>query len=55
MAYQGKQKINGKTYVYQAIATWDKDKKRSKQKRVYIGREDESGNFIPNKNTWLCT
>lgn len=49
MAYQGKQKINGKTYVYQAIAVWDKDKKRSKQKRIYIGREDDNGNFIPNK------
>ena len=50
MAYQGKQRINGKTYVYRAIATWDKDKKHSKQKRVYIGCEDENGNFIPNKN-----
>jgi len=50
LAYQGKQKINGKTYVYQAIAMWDKNKKHSKQKRIYIGHEDESGNFIPNKN-----
>lgn len=50
MAYRGEQKINGKTYVYQAVATWDKDKKHSKQKRIYIGHKDDMGNFIPNKN-----
>lgn len=50
MSYRGEQKIKGKTYVYEAIASWDKDKKRSEQKRVYIGTKDEtSGEFIPNK------
>jgi len=50
MAYRGEQKIKGKTYVYQAVAEWDKDKKRSKQKRIYIGCKDEkTGGFIPNK------
>ena len=50
MAYRGEQKIKGKTYVYQAVAQWDKDKKRSKQKRIYIGCKDEKTNdFIPNK------
>jgi transposase len=50
MAYRGEQRIKGKTYVYQAIAEWDKDKKRSKQKRIYIGhRDEETGDFIPNK------
>ena len=56
MAYRGEQKIKGKTYVYQAVAEWDKDKKRSKQKRIYIGCKDEkTGGFIPTKNTMNYT
>jgi len=50
LSYRGEQKIRGKTYVYEAIANWDKVKKHSVQKRVYIGIKDEvSGEFIPNK------
>jgi hypothetical protein len=50
MSYRGEQKIKGKTYVYEAIAHWDKVKKRSVQKRVYIGVKDgATGDFIPNK------
>ena len=50
LAYRGEQKIKGKTYVYEAIAHWDKAKKHSVQKRVYIGTKDEvSGEFVPNK------
>jgi len=49
LSYRGEQKIKGKTYVYEAFAHWDKDKKHSVQKRIYIGTKDEvSGNFIPN-------
>lgn len=50
MSYRGEQKIKGKTYVYEAIAVWNPEKKRSEQKRVYIGsRDPETGDFIPNK------
>ena len=50
MSYRGEQKIKGKIYVYEAIAYWDKTKKHSIQKRIYIGTKDEvSGEFIPNK------
>ena len=49
MSYRGEQKIKGKTYVYEAIAHWDKIKKHSVQKRIYIGIKDAvSGEFIPN-------
>lgn len=51
MAYRGEQKIGGKIYVYEATAQWNPEKKRSEQKRIYIGKKDEeTGELIPNKN-----
>lgn len=50
MSYRGEQIINGTIYVYEAEAIWDPVKKRSKQKRTYIGKRDpKTGEFIPNK------
>jgi hypothetical protein len=50
LSYRGEQKIKGKIYVYEAFAHWDKGKKHSVQKRVYIGAKDEvTGEFVPNK------
>lgn len=50
MSYRGEQKIKDKIYVYEAVAVWNPDKKRSEQRRVYIGRRDpETGAFIPNR------
>ena len=49
MAYRGEQVINGNIYVYEAEAIWNPEKKRSEQKRVYIGTKNENGEFIPNK------
>ena len=50
MSYRGEQKIKGKTYVYEAVAVWNPEKKRSEQKRIYIGtRDPETGDFIPNR------
>ena len=49
MAYRGEQVIGGKTYVYEAEAIWNSEKKRSEQKRVYIGTKNENDEFIPNK------
>lgn len=51
MAYRGEQKIKGKIYVYEAVAKWNPKKKRSEQKRIYIGTKDpDTGELIPNKN-----
>jgi len=41
MAFVVKQKIKGKTYLYEAVSIWDKEKKRSYQKRKYIGRDPD--------------
>lgn len=50
MAYRGEQNIHGKTYVYEAKAQWNAIKKRSEQKRVYIGTKNpDTGELIPNK------
>lgn len=43
-------KKTGVTYVYEAISTWDKEKKQSTNKQVCIGKLDkETGEFIPSK------
>ena len=50
MSYRGEQKIKDKIYVYEAVAVWNPDKKRSEQRRVYIGRKDpDTGAFLPNR------
>ena len=41
MSFIVKQKIKGKIYLYKAVSIWDKDKKRSYQKRKYIGRDPD--------------
>ncbi len=50
MSYIIKQKIKGKIYLYEATSVWDKEKKRSYQKRKYIGRDPadkkSKSNFI---------
>ena len=43
-------KKNGVTYVYEAVSTWDKEKKSPRNKQVCIGKLDkETGEFIPSK------
>ena len=52
MAYRALQtnKKTGVTYVYEAVAVWDKEKKQPRSKRVCIGKLDpETGEFIPSK------
>ena len=49
---QRTQKIKGTVYVYEDYPYWDADKQQTRHKRVYIGKKDDSGIFIPNK-TWL--
>ncbi|RJX26963.1 MAG: IS1634 family transposase [Dethiobacter sp.] len=52
MAYRVHQvnKKTGVTYVYEATAVWDKEKKQPRNKQVCIGKLDpETGEFIPSK------
>jgi len=44
------QKISGVQYVYKDTPYWDCEKKQNRHKRDYIGKIDDDGNFIPNKN-----
>lgn len=48
----GRQIIDGREYVYEYKNVWNKDKKRSEQKREYIGRIID-GEFVPNKKYLL--
>lgn len=41
MSYIVREKRNGKFYLYEATSYWDKEKKQSRQKRKYIGRDPE--------------
>ena len=54
MSYLVKQKIRGKTYVYEAVGVWDKAKKQARQKRKYIGVLNEKTGKIeaPRKERW---
>ena len=49
---QGRQVINGREYVYEYKSVWNKEKRRSEQKREYIGRII-NGEFVPNKKYLL--
>lgn len=54
MSYLVRQKIRGRTYVYEAVAVWDKRKKQPRQKRKYIGvLNEKSGEAeTPRKDRW---
>lgn len=52
MSAQGKQLINGTEYVYEYVSVWNAAKKRSEQKRSYIGKNVD-GIFVPNKRYTL--
>lgn len=49
MSARGTQTINGTEYVYEYISVWNSAKKRSEQKRNYIGK-NVNGIFVPNKH-----
>src|SRR6056297_2255146 len=40
MSYHIEQKVKNHTYVYQVESYWDKEKKQSRQKRIYLGKKD---------------
>jgi transposase len=56
MAYIVEQKIKGRIYLYRAESYWDKDKKQSRQRRVYLGpKGNEKKAKIKPKKTSLIT
>jgi hypothetical protein len=46
---QRTQTIKGTVYVYEDYPYWDPEKKQTRHKRVYIGKKDDNGTFVPNK------
>ena len=40
MSFIVSQKIKGRIYLYQVESYWDKDKKKARQRRTYIGPKD---------------
>lgn len=46
---QRTQKIKGTVYVYEDYPYWDSNKQQTRHKRVYIGKKDDKGTFVPNK------
>ena len=42
MSYRIEQEIKGTIYVYEATSYWDKDKKKTCQKREIIGKRDNT-------------
>lgn len=50
MSYLVEQKVGDKIYVYEATSYWDKQKRQSRQKRVFLGKKDpETGEIIETK------
>ena len=50
MSYLYEQQVKNHTYVYQIESYWDKEKKQSRQKRIYLGKKDpKTGELIEEK------
>ena len=47
MSFIVKQKNKGKVYLYKATSVWNKDKKQSRQKRIYLGRDPDDKKSEP--------
>ena len=46
MSYIIEQKIQGRVYLYEVQAYWDKEKKQARQKRRYIGKKDDTSGEV---------
>lgn len=44
MGFIIEQKIKGKIYLYEATSFWDPEKKKSRQRRKYLGKKDAQTN-----------
>ena len=40
---------NGQRYAYESTSYWDKNIKRPRSRRTYLGKVDENGNIMPKK------
>ena len=50
------QEIKGQTYLYRSTSYWDKEKKQSRSKKVYLGKKDPStGKLIPKSQPSIPT
>ncbi len=50
------QEIKGQTYLYRSTSSWDKEKKQSRSKKVYLGKKDPStGKLIPKSQPSIPT
>ena len=56
MAFTVEQKIKGKIYLYKVESYWDKEKKQSRQRRVYIGpKQNEKNDTIKENQSSLVS
>lgn len=52
MSFKVKKKVKGTIYIYESKGYWDKEKKQSRHKRIYLGKlDEETGEIIPAKQT----
>lgn len=50
MSYRVEQQVKNHTYLYEVESYWDKEKKQSRQKRIYLGKKDPvTGELIEEK------
>ena len=54
MSYTIEQKVKNHIYLYQVESYWDKEKKQSRQKRIYLGKKDpHTGEVIKETNLYM--
>ena len=55
MSYTIEQKVKNHIYLYQVESYWDKEKKQSRQKRIYLGKKDPlTGEVIREKDLYAA-
>lgn len=56
MSFRVNQKIGKHVYVYKVESYWDKEKKQSRQKRIYLGKKDsKTGKLIEAQSKFIPT
>jgi len=54
MSYTIEQKVKNHIYLYQVESYWDKEKKQSRQKRIYLGKKDpQTGEVIKETTLYM--
>ena len=55
MSYTIEQKVKNHIYLYQVESYWDKEKKQSRQKRIYLGKKDPlTGEVLKENNKYAA-